>query len=409
MIDRLASRLDADALLFRDSWGDVCRRGHTVRRRLDEQRAQLGRREPWDVMRLGVAAYYVDALADFRATLATLFRRESDRGAVTNAMTMLHLTLLDQLATGDWNQAEQSTRLGRDLTELHRNDLFRHQFIAYEGLHAAATGDVDTARRCTTEVQAWAGPRRLGLLSTIVRRTEALIALGAGDYAAAHAVTADSHAAARFPPYSKQPTEELLDVVEAALGAGHPERAQAYVDQAIELRIADISPRLAALTVAVQAMTAADESAAQLYDQALAHPGLSQNTFERNRIRLSYGMWLRRRRRTVEAREQLTRAADGFRALSAHPWERRATGELRASGAAVHRAPGGSVSLSAQERTIAELAAAGQSNKEIAARLHLSPRTVGAHLYRIFPKLGVTSRAALGQALRDASTSPLDQ
>ncbi|KAA0094109.1 helix-turn-helix transcriptional regulator [Mycolicibacterium sp. P1-18] len=402
VVDRLASRLDADALLLRDSWGDVCRRGHTVRRRLDEERARVGRREPWDVMRLGVAAYYVDGLADFRGTLATLFRRESERGAITSAMTMLHLILLDHLATGDWQQAEQSIRLGLDLTEAHRNDLFRHQFIAYEGLHAAASGDVDAARRCATEVQAWAQPRRVGLLSTIVRRTETLVALGAGDYVAAHAATTEGHAGQRFPPYSKQPTEELLDVVDAAVHAGHLDRAQAYVEQAIELRIADISPRLAALTVAVRAMTAADGSAGELYDQALAHPGLAQNAFERNRIHLTYGMWLRRRRRTAEARAQLTLAADGFRALSAHPWEQRATGELRASGAAVHRAPGGSVALSAQERTIAELAAAGQSNKDIATRLHLSPRTVGAHLYRIFPKLGVTSRAALGQALKDA-------
>lgn len=67
----------------------------------------------------------------------------------------------------------------------------------------------------------------------------------------------------------------------------------------------------------------------------------------------------------------------------------------------MNRATRGSVSLSAQERTIADLAAAGQSNKHIAAQLFLSPRTVGAHLYRVFPKLGVTSRAALGQALRD--------
>ncbi|KQY06860.1 hypothetical protein ASD37_12045 [Mycobacterium sp. Root135] len=401
VIDRLAGRLDTDAVLFRDSWGDVCRRGHTVRRRLDEQLTQLGRREPWDVMRLGVAAYYVDGLADFRATLATLFRRESDRGAVTNAMTMLHLILLDQLARGDWEQAQQSTRLGRELTELHHNDLFHYQFIAYDGLHAAATGDFDTARRCVTAVQNWSISRKLGLLATIVRRTEALMALGDGDYTAAHDVTTKELVGQKFPPYSKQPTEELLDVVEAAVGAGHLDRARAYVDQAIDLRIADISPRLAALTVAVQAMTAADESAGQLFDQALAHPGLVHNAFEANRIRLAYGMWLRRRRRTAEAREQLTRAADGFRALSAHPWERRATGELRASGAAVQRASGGSVALSAQERTIAEMAAAGQSNKDIAARLHLSPRTVGAHLYRIFPKLGVTSRAALGQALRD--------
>ena len=80
---------------------------------------------------------------------------------------------------------------------------------------------------------------------------------------------------------------------------------------------------------------------------------------------------------------------------------RRARNELRAAGASVKRAVGDTVALTAQERTIAELAAAGHSNKEIAAQLYLSPRTVGAHLYRIFPKLGVTSRAALGQALRE--------
>jgi DNA-binding CsgD family transcriptional regulator len=72
-----------------------------------------------------------------------------------------------------------------------------------------------------------------------------------------------------------------------------------------------------------------------------------------------------------------------------------------ARGATVKRAAESTVTLSAQERTIAELAAAGHTNKQIAAQLYLSPRTVGAHLYRIFPKLGVSSRAALGQALRD--------
>jgi hypothetical protein len=71
---------------------------------------------------------------------------------------------------------------------------------------------------------------------------------------------------------------------------GQPERARTYFDQAIQLRIADISPKLAALTVAVQAMTTSDDAAAQLYDRALAHPGLAGYAFERNRIRLSYGM-----------------------------------------------------------------------------------------------------------------------
>ena len=82
------------------------------------------------------------------------------------------------------------------------------------------------------------------------------------------------------------------------------------------------------------------------------------------------------------------------------PWAARARDELRAAGATVKRAAGHAATLSAQERKIAELAAAGQSNKQIAAQLYLSPRTVGAHLYRIFPKLGITSRAGLSMALR---------
>jgi len=87
-------------------------------------------------------------------------------------------------------------------------------------------------------------------------------------------------------------------------------------------------------------------------------------------------------------------------ALGARPWAERAGNELRATG--VHRerpdSPG-DTSLTAQQRQIAQLAAAGLSNKQIAERLFLSPRTVGYHLHQVFPKLGVTSRAALRDAL----------
>jgi len=150
----------------------------------------------------------------------------------------------------------------------------------------------------------------------------------------------------------------------------------------------------------VQAMTADEAAAGELYESALSCVAAAEFPFEQNRIRLAYGMWLRRRRRHTEAREVLASAADGFDALPAQPWAERARTELRAAGAGVTRSKADAVTLSAQERTIAELAAAGQSNKQIATQLYLSPRTVGAHLYRIFPKLGVTSRAALGEALR---------
>jgi DNA-binding NarL/FixJ family response regulator len=60
--------------------------------------------------------------------------------------------------------------------------------------------------------------------------------------------------------------------------------------------------------------------------------------------------------------------------------------------------------LTAQELTIADLAARGLTNKQIAAKLALSPRTVSTHLYRIFPKLGVESRAGLRDAMNGAGS-----
>ncbi|CAN5544699.1 LuxR family transcriptional regulator [soil metagenome] len=399
-VDLVADRVDAMALLYRDAWGDLARRGHTVRARLAEYRDTLAALEPWEVMRLGVTAYYVDGLGDFRTTLTRLFDRERDRGAVTNAMTMLHLLLLDQIASGRWVQAQESAKLGLELTSTHRNELFRCQFVAYDGLRAASAGDVGTARRCAAEVTAWAGPRRLGLMLGFAHRIAVLSALAEADYAAAYTAAVRLGPPGEFPPYAHQAIDGLLDLVEAATHAGHLQQARAHAAAAVELRLADLSPRLEMLTLAARAMTADDSEAGALYESALRSAAAPEFPFEQNRIRLAHGMWLRRQRRHTDAREALARASDGFDALSASPWAQRARIELRAAGAGVSRSKADAVTLSAQERTIAELAAAGHSNKQIAVQLYLSPRTVGAHLYRIFPKLGVTSRAALGEALR---------
>jgi DNA-binding CsgD family transcriptional regulator len=82
-----------------------------------------------------------------------------------------------------------------------------------------------------------------------------------------------------------------------------------------------------------------------------------------------------------------------------HPWCGRASTELRATGLTSDRAPAATAPLTPQQREIAALAASGLTNKQIAERLFLSPRTVSTHLYQIFPKLGITSRAALRDAL----------
>ena len=100
-------------------------------------------------------------------------------------------------------------------------------------------------------------------------------------------------------------------------------------------------------------------------------------------------------------------AAATFERLGARPWEERAVLELRASGEKISTPTVTVEGLTPQQLEIAQLAAQGLTNKQIGERLYLSPRTVGTHLYQLFPKLGITSRAALRDALA-ASSAPID-
>jgi DNA-binding CsgD family transcriptional regulator len=119
--------------------------------------------------------------------------------------------------------------------------------------------------------------------------------------------------------------------------------------------------------------------------------------FQHARTHLLYGEWLRRSRRPTEARTQLRAALETFERLDATPWADRTRNELRAAGEiAVRRASADPLSeLTPQELQVVRLAATGATNREIAGQLFLSPRTVGYHLYKAYPKLGVSSRRGL--------------
>jgi DNA-binding CsgD family transcriptional regulator len=159
--------------------------------------------------------------------------------------------------------------------------------------------------------------------------------------------------------------------------------------------------------VTAAALVAAEPDDRKLFEEALAVAGASRWPFELARVHLAYGERLRRAKVPGEARTQLTAARDIFQRLRAEPWVRRARNELRATGLpAAHADAVRSVDvLTPQQREIALLAAAGLTNKQIGDRLFLSPRTVGTHLYQLFPKLGVTSRAALRDALAEDQSS----
>jgi DNA-binding NarL/FixJ family response regulator len=118
--------------------------------------------------------------------------------------------------------------------------------------------------------------------------------------------------------------------------------------------------------------------------------------FQRARTVLYYGEWLRRQRRRQEARAHLRSALELFRGLGAIPWEQRAESELRATGeTARKRDPSTLDQLTPQELQIAGLVADGLTNRDIAAQLYLSPRTIDYHLRKVFAKLGIASRTEL--------------
>ncbi|MFI1027249.1 response regulator transcription factor [Streptomyces sp. NPDC020951] len=128
---------------------------------------------------------------------------------------------------------------------------------------------------------------------------------------------------------------------------------------------------------------------------AVVHPGADQWPMERALARMSYALWLRRRRRPREAREQLATVIEAAARLGAHRLAAQAGAELRASGGtAAPKAAAPLAELTAQQQ-IVRLAANGLSNREIGERLFLSPRTVGTHLYNVYPKLGISSRHQL--------------
>jgi DNA-binding CsgD family transcriptional regulator len=170
--------------------------------------------------------------------------------------------------------------------------------------------------------------------------------------------------------------------------------AAAHVRALEKARLGALSSRLELLVRAAAALTD-PEHWRDRFEHALTTRGSERWTFDRARVRLVYGEQLRRAHSPAEARVQLAAAIDTFRDLRARPWTERAGRELGAAGGA---APG-TVGLTSQEAAVARLAATGITNKEIAAQLFLSPRTVSTHLSRVFPKLGIASRGALRDAL----------
>lgn len=398
----LADRLDPAVLMYRTGAGDIAETVQAVRAMLQDSVDSLAHVPAQRMVLLSFPAYCAGSMAEFRAPLQTAFAQLCKHGPSTDAIDSGRVLILDLVASGNWPQAEQVGAACLEMAgQLEGTGLRRHQLLADLGALAAGRGDVQTADRCAADVRAWSKPRGLQRLLDAADRIAVRTALAEADYDAAYNAWVRISPPAQWPLHNfHEVAEDMLDAVEAALHSGHLTDARALAAEAVRWNLPVISQRVAALTVAITAMTAPDTEAGDLYRSALSQPGLADFPFDHARVLLAQGMWLRRARRHTEARSALESAAEGFDRLGARPWAERARAELRAAGASTKRSLGQAHPLSAQQRRIAELAAAGSTSKEIAAQLSLSPRTVDSHLYRVFRSLGITRRAGLGEALR---------
>ena len=403
-IGRLKPHPPADLYLVYQADADPARLTAAVGQQIDNAVADVSEEtDSWRILMVAAAALHTDRLAGCREPLWRVIRAGREGGgAKTPAITALVHLFIDDWMTGMWDEAQQLADEAADLCAAGDYPLQVWLIWHRQAMLAAARGDGDTARKLADQITRWAQPRGFGQAETAAHHVGSIAALSRGDFEDAY-----QHAAAISPPGVLASHAPLalwvpMDLVEAAVRTGRHAEAVAHVGAIRDAGIAAISPRLALLAAGSAAIATPDGSALGLFEEALAIPGVHRFPFDLARVQLAYGERLRRARATTESRLQLTAALETFERLGARPWETRAVSELRAAGQGRPRAGSfGPTSLTPQEREIAMLAAAGLSNKEIGQRLFLSHRTVGAHLYQIFPKLGITSRAALRDALAD--------
>jgi DNA-binding CsgD family transcriptional regulator len=399
-IASLSPRVPAGLLLAR-TCADPVRTALSVLDQVDSAISGLcAQADQWHILVISSAAAYTDRLAGCRTALQRVASDSRAGSAVLPAISALSLLCLDAFMAGRWGAARRLAGECLETTQARGCRLRGWPANEVQALIAAASGQHDAVRDLTGQMIRWALPRGIVQAQLAARHAAALAALGRGDFEEAYI-----EAAAISPPgilasHRPHALRVPMDLVEAAVRTGRHEEAAAHVAAMHQAGLARISPRLAMLTSASAALTAPADQAGPLFEAALAVPAADRWPFDRARVRLAYGEHLRRARATTEARTHLSAAHAVFEALGAAPWAVRADNELRATGLATLRGGScGSGALTAQERQVAALAAAGLSNKQIGERLYLSHRTVAAHLYQIFPRLGITSRAALRDAL----------
>ncbi|MEU6744647.1 AAA family ATPase [Spirillospora sp. NPDC046719] len=348
---------------------------------------------PRDRVRVALWHILIGDLDGAAETAAELEARYRAQGAIGLLAPILMIRARARLMLGHHRDAHtaatEGLRIAAD-TGQHRIRVYLQTVL---GLLAAIEGDEERCTELTEEALARAVPPS----SVHAAAARGLLDLGLGRHEAALSRLSDVVSG----PNRQGAIASLPDLVEAAVRAGRPEpgkdAAEWYTGWARQIG----RPWAEAIALRCAALLAPDDAADALFAQAVELHRKGGTPFERARTELLYGEWLRRSRRRNDARAQLHSALEAFERLGAAPWAERVRTELRAAGESLAAAGADAgrddlaARLTPQELQVVRLAAAGLSNREIGAQLFLSPRTVGYHLYKAYPKLGVASRGEL--------------
>jgi DNA-binding CsgD family transcriptional regulator len=249
-------------------------------------------------------------------------------------------------------------------------------------------------------VAAYATERSYGWMLFFVEYAMCVLELGLGNYRAAFDTAIKNYDESPFLCLTSFP-----DFIEAAVRCGERAAGERALDELHARALPNQTPLALGLLARSRALLGDDDSADDLYREALEQLARSRAQVQFARTQLLYGEWLRRRKRRLDAREQLRSAHQLFVAAGAGAFAERARRELVATGEHTRARSSSVDELTPQERAIAELAATGATNAEIAIKLFLSPATVDYHLRKVYRKLAISSRRNLAAALTRSAES----
>lgn len=350
---------------------------------------------------LGQAAH---AIGDPVRTVRFLDRAEArlrQRGQLGRLSHVLNMGLYARLELGDFQRARIDSEEARRLAVDTQQPIWHSAALALDALAHGLRGDNARAQQLAADAEQLAAGRGLNPPLACVQLARGYGHLSAGNYAAAYQALRRLFDPADPSYHQTERFHGVSFLIDAAVPAGQRDDAQRIVSDLELVAAGSASTTLRHHLAYARAVLADEEDAGDLYLAALGSD-LRSWPWLRGRLQLAFGRWLRRRRKVAAARDSLRSAHATLSGIGARVWADQAETELRAAGEQTARRSAPTwETLTAQELQIVKMAGHGYSNKEIGQRLYLSARTVSGHLYRAFPKLGISSRSQIAACLRD--------